>query len=903
MTPFLPGLVFAAPWALGLLPLLPLLWRLLRVTPPAPRRLRFPAIRLLLGLSGREQQAEATPPWLLALRLALAACLILAAAGPVVNSTPVAGHADGAMLVVVDDGWAAARDWPERIAALDILLTEAQRAARPVLLLTTAPPSDGSPVAVSRLGPSAGLRSVLAGLSPRPWAVDRKAAAAALARLSGERVGRTVWLSDGLHDEGAAELARTLQGLGGGLELMTGRTGRQLLPPAEDSPSERLAVQVRRLIAALPETLAVRGLDASGTVLVREEVTLEAGAAEATVVLALPSDLRNRLVRLDIEGERSAAAVVLLDERWRRRAVGLADGGRSAAAALLDPLHYVERALAPHADLRRGDLDGLLAEDGPEVLILADRPLPPGPLAERLAAGIHQGRVLIRFAGPLLAEAAAGRDGAGDALLPVPLRGGGRALGGAMSWTAPMALAPFPDHGPLSGLAIPADVAVRSQLLAEPGLDLAAHSWATLSDGTPLITARRHGKGWIVLVHTTGNAEWSNLALSGLFVDMLRRLAGLARGGRGGAAAGPLAPLEVLDGFGQAHPAAGGIAALTVAESPRPGPRHPPGLYGTGEARLAFNLGPALAPPRPLDPPPGAILSGLEGRRAGLDLGPGLLAAALLLAVADALASLWLRGALFRRAGTVAALLLALPVSPAGAGAADSFALDAGLSTRLACIRTGQPALDRDCLAGLRGLSAAVGRRSTAQLAEPVTVDAERDPVVFFPLLYWRVGPLQPPLPAAAVERLNAYMARGGLIVVDAGDDNDDAGRARLRELTRGLVLPPLEPLAADHVLNRSFYLLKESPGRWDAPPPWVERPNGGGGNDDVSPVVVGNADWVGAWAVDEYGRPLHAVVPGGERQREISLRFGVNLVMYALTGNYKADQVHLPAILERVGR
>ena len=67
--------------------------------------------------------------------------------------------------------------------------------------------------------------------------------------------------------------------------------------------------------------------------------------------------------------------------------------------------------------------------------------------------------------------------------------------------------------------------------------------------------------------------------------------------------------------------------------------------------------------------------------------------------------------------------------------------------------------------------------------------------------------------------------------------------------------------------------------------------------------VIVGSNDYAAAWARDREGRALYAVVPGGERQREMAERFGVNLVMYALTGNYKADQVHVPALLERLGQ
>ncbi len=54
---------------------------------------------------------------------------------------------------------------------------------------------------------------------------------------------------------------------------------------------------------------------------------------------------------------------------------------------------------------------------------------------------------------------------------------------------------------------------------------------------------------------------------------------------------------------------------------------------------------------------------------------------------------------------------------------------------------------------------------------------------------------------------------------------------------------------------------------------------------------------------MDETRKPQFPVVPGGERQREMAYRFGINLLMYVLTGNYKADQVHVPAIMERLGQ
>jgi len=188
-------------------------------------------------------------------------------------------------------------------------------------------------------------------------------------------------------------------------------------------------------------------------------------------------------------------------------------------------------------------------------------------------------------------------------------------------------------------------------------------------------------------------------------------------------------------------------------------------------------------------------------------------------------------------------------------------------------------------------------------------------------MLYWPVSPDQPLPSAAAHARLNAYLRGGGMIVFDTRDahigrfgSGTPEGR-RLRALAAALDIPPLEPIPGDHVLTRTFYLLQDFPGRHDgreiwveAAPPDAERIEGmpfRNLNDGVTPVLIGGNDWAAAWAQDDFGRPLFPVGRGltGDRQREIALRFGVNLVMHVLSGNYKSDQVHVPALLDRLGQ
>ena len=133
---------------------------------------------------------------------------------------------------------------------------------------------------------------------------------------------------------------------------------------------------------------------------------------------------------------------------------------------------------------------------------------------------IEDGGVLVRFAGPRLAAS-------DDDLVPVKLRRGGRILGGSLSWDKPQPLAAFSREGPFNGMPVPNDVTVNRQVLAEPDATLSDNTWATLADGTPLVTAARRGKGLIVLFHVTGDTRWSDLPLSGAFVEMLKRIVGL----------------------------------------------------------------------------------------------------------------------------------------------------------------------------------------------------------------------------------------------------------------------------------------------------------------------------------------------------------------------------------------
>jgi len=908
------NLALAAPWMLLALIGLPLLWWLLRLTPPAPKHVRFPAIRLLLDLIPREETPDRTPLWLIIFRMVLAALLIVALAHPLIN--PVRQFSSpGPLLLVVDDGWAAAAHWTQRMEAMTDLVERAQREGRSMMMLTTAPSADGQPIAVTGLMTAADAARIVQALTPQPWQTDRAAAETALERAKLTPPINSVWVSDGIVDrasDSGSTLAAQLQKLGPVAVVRDKPDGlpHLLLPPPREPGA--MAVSVLRPAGAAPQTVAIRAIAADGRLVAREDVRFGAGQTKAQVRVVLPAELRDRMARLSIEGEESVGATVLFDEGWQRRPVGIiAAAGTNEEQPLLGNTYYVERALAPYNEIRHGDVTSLL-QGKLSIIILADTGNLTDAQVDALKAWVEKGGVLLRFAGTWLAQKT-------DPLLPVRLRGTDRAMGGAMSWAQPLRLAPFPSTGPFAGLKTPDDVTVRRQVLAEPDIDLGDKTWARLTDGTPLVTGAHLGEGWLVLVHTTANADWSTLALSGLFVEMLQRIVEMSQGSVEAAGDDPLPPIETLDGLGRlgAPPAIAVAAAPALIARGDAGPRHPPGYYGRGNMRRALNITAGITTYAGLGTLPFGVEEAGFAKSPETDLKPWLIGVVTALAIIDMLIALALRGLLsFRRAARLTAVLACFMLVPLAARAQDpantdpdSFAITATSQTHLAYVKTGIPELDATSRAGLTGLTLVLNDRTAVEAGDPIGVDIDSDELAFFPLLYWPISPDQPSLSDAAVGRINTYLRNGGTILFDTLDQDaghaatdDGPGIRRLRDLARGLDIPSLVPVPPDHVLTKSFYLMQEFPGRWADGEVWVQRSEEHI-NDGVSSVIIGGNDWASAWAVDNNGRPMFAVVPGGEHQREMAYRFGVNLVMYALTGNYKSDQVHVPFILERLGQ
>ena len=929
-------LSFAEPLLLLGLLSLPVLWWLLRVIPPRPRRIEFPPTRLLFDIAPKEETPSRTPWWLTALRLAAAALIILAAAGPIWNPPLGATASRAPLAILIDDGWSAASTWDARVRAADELISNADNDRRGIALIPLSEPTRD--IAIM---PGGTARVALRQLSPKPYSIDRSETLPIIDRfLKATGECDLVWLSDGVDSVRGPEFLQGLSKVVGdrALTVFEGGTPPALALAAAENAAAKMTVKVLRADGGVTSGV-VRGLDQKGSPVGEARFGFAPGNRETEASFDLPVELRNDIARLEIAGEHSAGAVQLLDKRWRRRAVGVVSGATSdTAQPLLASTFYLTRALAPFADVRQGDrgapqqaISQFLDQKLP-MMVLADVGTLSPEIRERINAWIERGGVLVRFAGPRLAQA-------DDDLVPVKLRRGGRSLGGSLTWEKPQHLAAFAADGPFAGLAVPKDVTVNRQVLAEPDAVLPTKSWASLEDGTPLVTGERRGKGIVALFHVSGDMKWSDLPMSGSFVEMLRRIvdtSGYASGPAPGATteanAETVAPLRTLDGFGAFGPPPSTAKPIPADFRERATPDHPPGFYGPADGPLSVNTLASADRITPLD------LSSLRARRASYtnseprDLRGMLLSSALALFLIDAVIIALLGGgiaSLLRRRAASAALLLALllplglPSPTMADSTTDEFAIKATSQTRLAYVLTGNNDVDSIVKAGMSGLTLFLAQRTALEAGDPVGVDPAHDELAFFPLIYWPVVPGAPKPAREAIDKIDAYMKQGGTVLFDTRDaieappgDNGASqtpGMQSLREILSSLDVPELEPVPREHVLTKTFYLLRDFPGRFDGGQTWVEalprdededsasHPARGG--DGVSPIIITSNDLAGAWAIRPDGQPMLPLSPGEPRQREFAFRAGVNIVMYTLTGNYKADQVHAPALIERLGQ
>lgn len=887
------ALSLIAPLTLIGLLALPIVWLILRISPPAPKREIFPPLSILRGVETEEETPNATPIWLLLFRLLMVALAVFALSLPVLTRDD-AGE-NSALTLIIDDSAASAPVWNDLLDDARSRLRDAQRDNADVILVT-------SETEEAEVIPATEALQQLQRLQPRPILTSLS-----LPDLPDDR--QTFFLTSGVVLTDDTMINPQLRALDA------------TIVKAEPQPRLIVPGDVREISAGFESdwhafgsggSYTIEALSSRDTVLAAEPISFSLGADMATASISLPPQLRSQVVRLRVAGQRAGASTKLLDDSFGRPLVGVLAPPSGTASPLLNEDYYAQQALDPFADIFIGDPESVLSLN-PSVLVMPDS---MGSASEAITAYVEDGGVLIRFSGPQLA-----RDP--DDLIPVDLREGGRSIGGALAWETPQRIAPFTAESPFAGLDIPADVTISTQVMARPGAVTDARTWARLEDGSPIVTSATRGDGRVILFHVTAGPQWSNLAISGLYVDMLKRILPLAK-------ARTVRPTDegqgdwvldrTLSAFGDLRPPPPNPVSIPDAAWASESPSALPGYYRQGVRTRAANV---VTDPDQLEPlnVEGLIVAQTisDGPRSFAGL---LLALALIMLAIDMIFSAHLSGRLrnlipTRRTANLASIgfaflaastLMIAPPADAQDVTVDQRIAEAAQGLYLAYIETGDVRLDELSEFAIEGLSRQLTLRTTIEPDGVHGVGLDDEGLELYPFLYWPVRLDTPALTEEEQESLNAYIAAGGTLVIDTADEAERALRGStphpgLSRVTDGLNIGRLTAIPSDHVLTKSFYLMDVFPGRWANGPVYVEAANATAtGRDGVSSVIIGSQDWAAGWAMDPDNRPLIELERDIPRQREMSVRFGVNLAMYTLSGNYKADQVHAAELIRRLG-
>ncbi len=857
---------FVHPWILLSLIALPVLWLILRFMPPAPKKTFLPTARFLLGFNNNQTTPDTAPWWLIFLRLLILACLIFGFAAPVYNPQKPA-DSSGPLRLIFDNGWASAQVWDMQISKAEEILQSAISNDRPVQLLLTATKNDNAFIRADQ----ALARLRLA--EPQSWPGEPK-------NLSKKEKAETVWISSGLSENGFDKVAANYasDGLTVYMPEMKDRPG--LLRKASGPDA---LISVETVSGSGEKSINLQAFNAKGKLInqIRNNVTGQSGGVD--IVDEANLFRSEAIYQWKAPSFTGAGGIYLSNISQGNASIGIDSKNSSTSPDFSDDSFYLSRAIENSAKIETGSLDELIEKNVAVILLPDVSGFAPETL-QALEKWIEAGGILLRFGGPNMSEA-------DNVLVPVPLKTGLRSLSGDMTWTQSLKLSEFTKGSPFSGMKIP-DVTVEKQLLAEPSADLDKYVWAKLADGTPFITAKSQGRGMVILVHTTATPDWSDFVLSGFYVIFLKEIIDLSSlPDKSATLATSLQPLLILDGWGHFKKPSGDIGDIAKKdfENLPLSAKNPPGIYADGVRKFAYNLGDHLSSLEAIGAlPANAKSESLTVTSKEKKLSSHFFLASLLLFLTD-----WIILIFYNRNKNFKFFLIILVLFfPLPAKAQND--TSRAQSVHLACVKTGN---DQACLNALQKLSVSIKMRTSIEMGDPVIVDLEKDELSFYPLIYWPVDP-QSQSSAAIKDNLKNYLAKGGMVLMDTRDGAYETSQIvvspavqHLRKLLQGVDIPPLKPATKDHVLFKSFYLLNLYPEHDLTGKIWVEDASLPP-EEQLSSVLITGEDWISHWG---YASDM--------TDEEMSSRFGINLVIYSLTGNYKSDQVHMKAILERMGR
>ncbi|MEC8100338.1 MAG: DUF4159 domain-containing protein, partial [Pseudomonadota bacterium] len=616
------------------------------------------------------------------------------------------------------------------------------------------------------------------------------------------------------------------------------------------------------------------------------------------VNLSFPIEIFNQIKNIKIVEQNHAGAKYYFDDFSKKKNIAiLNDNQFYKESPLLSPIYYLKKSLDAKHNIKIEKIDNIINQNYSTIIIPETVEIPK-EFDKKLIDWLTGGGTLIRFSGDKLVEKE-------SSFLPHQnTLGRLRNIEGQLTINNKLFISEFKKDSIFFGLQVPQDIAIKKQLIFNTN-PKQVKVLAKLNDNTPLVSIKKIGEGEIILFHIGANNDWSNLPMSSLFSDMINRVLLLSKNYNYSNYT-DLNLNKEIDGFGNLVPPKKivNIDSFDKLKTAKPSLDTPPGQYENNQISVVLNLSTNINNHQ-IKITDTKVLSGYSFKSTR-DLSSTILKIILIMFILDILLTTMIKNNInFSKIFTNRNNLLIYFLFFLTFIKSDFISAN---ETYLAYVEIENTQINNISKNGLEKIRSLLITRTSVNPQKVIGIDIKTDYIYKYPFIYWPLTKNLLSIKKQEINKIKNYLNNGGIIFFDIIGFSRKSLNLKekkfqgISDFLNEIGANELSIIPKEHTLTKSFYLLNKFPGKWDNRILFVET-NNLQYKDGVSSIILGFNDWAKAWAVDNNNLPLFPVVPGGERQRELSYRFGINIAMYALTGNYKSDQIHSKSILKRLNK
>ena len=884
---------------LGLI-ILPIIFFIIRFYPPVPKEKEYSSFFLLKDIVRQNSSKTKFPLWLLIFRLLLCLLVILFFSDPYLTIGKQTGNYKN-YTIIADNGWSIANNWKNYKNIIKEISIEAENKKKEIHFYFSLSENIIEPTILKS------HNEVLEFIKKNPPLVqqtDRKNVIKILKKNNYFNSSKVFFIFSNFDSRSIKEQTQTLK------LIKENNPAIEIINPVKkitflekvNINKERLELTIKRKGIYINNDFVIQIFGNSGEVLFKKKYTYNSNIDEYKITETFPIEIINQFFKIKILNENHAGAYFYLDDYTKRVSVGvIAEDESLIEKPLLSPVYYLKKSLNQNHTSYIASIKKILDKKISVIFLPSNKRLLKAD-QNRLKKWIKEGGVLVRFSDKnIIKQKDLYFDGKNyfQSL---------RNIAKDFSIQNKLSISSFTKNTLLSNLKVPKDLIFEKQLILD-NYESDIIVLASLEDQSPLITMKNVGYGKVILFHITSNNEWSNLPLSSLFKDIISKLLLVPKVEKN-LYSEEMIIKSKIDSFGElTNPLKNYYYVNNLIEEKKyPSFKNPAGIYENENLSIALNLSGNLSTQ--------SFFSNIDERisiknnyeKSIFKLKNFILILIFIMFFADMLINIILKNNIlflnfFKKSKSFSFLFVfsIILCSQNKIEASENYN-----KIFLAYIKTENNILNQIALSGLTNLKDFLIERTSISPQGVKEIDIVSDKIFFYPFIYWQITKNIPNLEEKTIKKIKNYFNSGGIILFDiiylskSYNNVDKNTLEDIEALFSELGIEDLQQITKNHTLSKSYYLLKKFPGRFDNKLFLVNTDNLDD-NDGVSSVIVGLNNWVGAWAKDENNYPLYQVIPGGDRQRELSFRFGINLIMYSLTGNYKSDQVHSKSILERL--